>query len=121
MVPFEWAFAESDYSAGCIYNQGIESFDVDNELTEGIFSGWFYIDLLGTWNGSVFSITVGDDKPHFFYSIRDVWVNSCGGYGNWSISSGFPIGEDVLFALNPVIYSCEATDNLEFNKFIRGL
>lgn len=76
------------------------------ELIEGVFSGHFYVDDEGSWNGTTFTITVNDTNPHFFYWISyRYWGSPCSIYANWSDMVQFSPDQDVLFALNPVTSS----------------
>lgn len=69
----------------------------------GFFSGYFYVDVEGTWNGSVFTITVSDLEPRFFYfSTYRAETKSCSDFAGWSSFFRLPANQDVLFALNPV-------------------
>lgn len=97
-VPFTWSFGESDYSSPCIYNQGIV-FYVPTD--SGVFSGYFYVDPVGSANGSSFTIEVQDTNPHFFYMVRD-WYGNCSYLGTWTSIYGLGPDQDIFFALNPV-------------------
>lgn len=71
----------------------------------GIFSGYFYIDLDGTWNGTVFTMNVTDAQPHFFYFDTYRLENPgtyCHNISTWASYFHIPPGQDVLFTLNPV-------------------
>jgi len=87
-LPFVWAFAESDYSRPCIYNQGV-------------FSGYFYIDPQGSANESFFSMPVVDSKPHFLYMVTPQYIYPCSTLAIWSTYWGYDSNSDIIFALNP--------------------
>src|SRR5438552_10305116 len=70
---------------------------VMRELIRGVYSGNFYLDPQGTWNGSSFTITVNDSVPHFFHAITPWWESDCSHMANLSIQAQFPDTVDELF------------------------
>jgi len=68
----------------------------------GISSGFLYIDTAGTANGSVFTITVADSEPHFFYMTTGSYLRACRTIAVWSIFFKYNPEWDIIFALNPV-------------------
>ena len=77
------------------------------ELKIGIFSGYFYVDVDGTWNGSTFTMKVMDLMPHFFYFDTFKLENAgttCSTIGGWASTFGIPNGQDFLFSLNLVFF-----------------
>ena len=62
-MPSSLSLSESEYSSPCIYNDGIYSQRTQFKLSAGTFSGWFHTDRIGSWNGTNFTLTVGNDKP----------------------------------------------------------
>ena len=73
-----------------------------SSLIQGIFSGFFFVNMKGSWNGTTFTITVNDTNPRFFYMIKSYAPSNCSSLGTWSTDMDLPDNGDVLFALNPV-------------------
>jgi hypothetical protein len=75
-------------------------------LMQGIFSGYFLVDVDGTWNGSTFTLTVTDTDPHFLYFAtyrQEANGQFCSGLTNWDKFFNIPNDQSVLFAINPVL------------------
>jgi hypothetical protein len=60
------------------------------------------MDPIGSANGSIYTITVTDEEPHFFYMVTGGYLQRCSWLGIWSTYFGYDTDSDVLFALNPV-------------------
>jgi len=62
------------------------------------------MDTEGSWNGTVVTLVVTDDKPHFFYSVSmpGWYLKNCTRLLEYPSSFTIPTGSDVVFALNPV-------------------
>ena len=86
---------------------------------KGISSGFFYIDDAGTLNGTTFTITVTDGNPRFFYMVRDIYLSNCAVLSGWTLIYNIPTGDDVLFALNPVVWLLRFSNNVEQCPFFR--
>lgn len=73
-------------------------------LKSGYFSGFWVMDPQGTWNGSTFTVIVGDTKPHFFYSVSPPgwYYKNCTRLLEYKAAFTIPNGSDIVFALNPV-------------------
>jgi hypothetical protein len=72
-------------------------------LLKGIFSGYIYVDPVGSANGSIYTITVDDEEPRFFYMVTGLYLQRCSWLGIWSTFFRYDTNWDVLFVLNPVI------------------
>jgi hypothetical protein len=74
-------------------------------MNAGFFSGFWVIDTQGSWNGSVFTVTVSDSNPHFLYAVAIAGpaLNNCSKLAEYRSDFTIPLGSDVIFALNPVL------------------
>lgn len=95
------------------FHQMVDSKFKNRTDVEGVYSGNFYIDPQGTWNGTSFTITVNDTVPHFFHAITGTFVSNCALMANLSVSAQFPDNVDELFALNPVFAFSNSANSVE--------
>jgi hypothetical protein len=79
------------------------------------------MDETGASNGTTFTITVTDGNPRFFYMVRDLYLSNCAILADWTLIYNIPSTDDVLFALNPVVFLLSGTNCPEQCSFFRSI